>query len=70
MFSFTRTLLESQGSPCRVVPCTVTQLSPLLISLLGQVDVPAVKIAGADYSLGAANCLVASPSKPIVLPIA
>jgi hypothetical protein len=70
MFSFTRTLLEQQGSPCRIVPCEVTQVSPLLISLLGQANVPAVKVAGATYSLGFANAIVSSPSKPIVLPIA
>jgi hypothetical protein len=63
-------LLEQQGSPCRLVPCVVTRVSPLQITLLGESNIPAVKIAGATYSLGAANALVSSPSKPIVLPIA
>ena len=69
MLNFTRTLLEQQGSPAFVVPCTVTQVSPLLVSMLGGSNIPAVSIAGATYSLGAANALCVSPGKPIILPI-
>lgn len=65
---FSRALLE-QGSPAMVVPCEVTQVTPLLITVLGSTAVPAVKIAGATYSLGAANALMVSGSSPIVLPI-
>ena len=69
MFSFTKTLLEQQGRPVFIVPCTVTQVSPLLVTLLGGTNIPGVKIAGATYTLGAANALVTSPGKPIILPI-
>lgn len=69
MLAFTKTLLEQQGKPVWLVPCTVTQVSPLVVSLLGATSIPAVSIAGATYSLGAANALLTSPGKPIILPI-
>jgi hypothetical protein len=69
VFALTRTLLEQQSNPVRLIPCTVTQLSPLLVTLLGGTNIPAVKIAGATYALGAANALVTSPGKPLILPI-
>ena len=69
MIPFTKTLLEQQGKPVWLVPCTVTQVSPLLVTLLGGDAIPGVSIAGATYSLGAANALLTSPGKPIILPI-
>ncbi len=69
MFAFTKALLEQQGTPVYVVPCTVTQVSPLLVTLLGGTNLPGVKIAGATYALGAANALVIPSGKPIILPI-
>lgn len=68
MLPLTRSLLEQQGKPIYLVPCTVTQVSPLLVDILGT-NVPGVSIAGASYSLGAANALLTSPGKPIILPI-
>lgn len=65
----TKALLETQGNPLYLVPCTVTATSPLTITLLGQTGVAAVKVAGGTYSLGAANALVAKVGQPIVLPI-
>lgn len=69
MLPFTKALLEQQSNPVYLVPCTVSQLSPLLVSLLGQDGVPGVSIAGATYSLGAANALLTSPGQPIIIPI-
>jgi hypothetical protein len=66
---FSRVLLEQQGSPVSLVPCTVTQVTPLLVTVLGATGVSAVKVAGATYSLGAANALFVSGASPIVLPI-
>lgn len=64
-----KALLEQQGSPIYLVPCTVTATSPLTITLLGQAGIAAVKVAGATYSTGAANALVSKVGNPIVLPI-
>jgi hypothetical protein len=69
MIPAAKTLLEQRGKPVWLVPCTVTQTSPLLVTLLGETNIPAVSIAGASYSLGAANALMTSPGKPIILPI-
>ncbi len=69
MLPFTRNQLEQQAKPVYIVPCTVTQTSPLLVSMLGQDGIPGVSVAGATYSLGAANALLTSPGKPIILPI-
>ena len=69
MASLSQTLLQQQGRPAFVVPCTVTSTSPLEVSILGAVDVPAVSVAGTTVSLGAANALVVSSGSPIVLPI-
>lgn len=66
---FSRSLLAQAGSPAFVVPCVVTSVSPLQISFLGADAVTGVRLAGCDYSLGAANALVVAGSSPIVLPI-
>lgn len=63
-----KALLEQQGTPVYIVPCTVTQVTPLLITLLGTTSVPAVKVIGATYSLNAAVALVSKSGQPIVLP--
>jgi hypothetical protein len=63
-----KSLLEQQGDPCFIVPCTVTQVTPLLITLLGQTNVPAVKVIGATYTLNAAVAVVTKAGQPIVLP--
>jgi hypothetical protein len=69
MANLSQTLLQQQGRPAYVVPCTVTQVSPPLVTLLGATNVPAVRIANTTVSLGAANCLVISGAEPILLPI-
>jgi hypothetical protein len=67
--ALTRALLEQQGSPVYLVPCTVTQVTPLLITLLGSTGVSAVKVIGATYTLNAAAvALVTKAGQPIVLP--
>lgn len=55
--------------PVYLIPCTVTQVSPLLVDLGDGTPIQGVKIAGATYTLGAANALVFEGSTPIVLPI-
>ena len=53
-------------------PCTVTSLSPFLISMNGATGIPADHIAGLTYTLGAVNrnrALIDSPNKPLVIPI-
>lgn len=69
MLPFTKSLLEQQAKPIYLVPCVVTQVSPLQVSLLGQDGLPGVPLAGLTYSLGAANALLTSPGKPIILPL-
>jgi hypothetical protein len=59
-----------QGIPVRLVPCTVTTVTPLLVTILGQPGVSAVKINGATYTTGPANALLPQVGQPIVLPIA
>lgn len=67
--ALTKALLEQQSSPLGVVPCVVTQVTPLLITLLGEANVSAVKVAGLTYSLANANALISKTGQPIVLPI-
>lgn len=70
MLPSAKKLLEMQGRPVSLVPCTVTQVSPLLVSMLGASNLPGVSIPGAIYTVGdPANALLASPGKPIILPI-
>ena len=68
-----RALLEGRAQgprPVVLLPCTVTQVSPLLVSILGGDNIPAVSIAGAVYTVNAAaNALMTNPGKPIILPI-
>lgn len=60
----------AQGRPVFLLPCTVTQVSPLLVSIQGGDNIPGVSIAGATYTVNAAaNALMTSPGKPIILPI-
>jgi hypothetical protein len=69
MANLSQTLLQQQGRPAFIVPCTVTSTSPLQVTILGATAVPAVLIAGTTASLGAANALVVSSGSPILLPI-
>lgn len=67
-----RALLERRppSTPVSLVPCTVTSVSPLLVSIFGATGIPAVAVAGAVYTVGApASALYSSPGKPIILPI-
>jgi hypothetical protein len=52
-----------------MVPVTVTQVSPLLIVVNGGAPIAGLKIAGADYTLGAALALVQEGGTPLVIPI-
>lgn len=69
MQPFAQTILQNQGRPVTIVPCTVTQVSPLQVTILGGTGIPAVKIAGATYTVGQANALLCPPNQPIILPI-
>ncbi|MGH1547981.1 hypothetical protein ACRAWB_01900 [Leifsonia poae] len=70
-FVFELTDPQNQRAHVFLAPCTVTQVSPLLVTVEGGTDVPGVSIAGATYSLGPANALMVDgrASKPIILPI-
>ena len=61
-------VLPPNGGGLFLEPCVVTQVTPLLVTLRGT-SMPAVKINGATYALGAANALWSPPAAPIVLPI-
>lgn len=69
MADLSKALLTQQTRTVSLVPCTVTSTSPLLITIFGLTNVPAVRVAGSTVSLGAANALVAQGTSPIVLPI-
>lgn len=70
MLPFTKQVLEQQAKPVYLVPCTITQVSPLQVSMLGATAIPGVSIPGCTYTVGAAaNALLTSPGKPIILPI-
>lgn len=50
-------------------PCTVTQVTPLLIRFGSETPTAAVKVAGLTYSLGLALALVPeNTGTPVVLP--
>lgn len=62
--------LVGGASPAtRLVPCVVTSLSPLLVTVLGGSNVRAVPVPGLTYSLAPAVCFVAPGVAPVVLPI-
>jgi hypothetical protein len=60
---------QREPQPLYLVPVTVTQVTPLLVTYKGSTNIPAVKLAGCTYSLGVANALLSSPGHLIVLPI-
>lgn len=65
-----KTLLERHGSPVYVVPCTITQVTPLLISMAGGDNLPATKMLGLTYTLNAAALAYCTESGiPQVAPI-
>ena len=70
MREVSKALLDAAESakPLKMFPCVVTQISPLLITLLGETDIPAQKVSGLVYSLGTASALLSSPGTPLVIP--
>jgi hypothetical protein len=64
-----KSLLEQTGSPVEMDVCTVTQVTPLLITFRGTTNVPALKVAGLTYSLAQAVVLSSKSSQLLVLPI-
>lgn len=48
-----KTLLEKHGARIYVVPCTIAQISPLLVNMAGGTNLPATKMLGLTYTLGA-----------------
>lgn len=66
-----RSLLEKHGEQIYRVPCTIVQVTPLLIDMMGGTNLPATKIAGATYAVGgAAIAYVSASGIPQVAPIA
>jgi hypothetical protein len=61
--------LAFDNRPVSMVPCTITSLSPLRVSINGATNILGVKLAGLTYSTGAALALVTSPGTPVILPI-
>lgn len=58
-----------QGVPALLSIVTVTQVTPLLITLNGLANVtPAPKWSGCTYVLGPATAILTNPGIPIVLP--
>lgn len=52
----------------RLVPCTITQLSPLQVQLASGEVVTGMRVIGATYTLGApAVALWSPPSPPIIM---
>jgi hypothetical protein len=67
--ALTKSLLEQQVKPVHMVPCTVTTVTPMTVTLLGEPNIAGIKIPGATYSTGAAIALLTSPGKPLIIPI-
>lgn len=64
------TLAQFDGQ--RLVPCTITQVSPLLVSMNGAANIPGERITGCDYAISStanAFAFLNSPGKPLILPI-
>jgi hypothetical protein len=59
----------SRGEEIRMIPCTITSVSPLLVTMQGTPNIPGVRIPGVTYSLGAANALQPKVGQPTILPI-
>lgn len=58
-----------QGVPALLTIVTITQVTPLLITLNGQPGIsPAPKWSGCTYVLGPATAILTNPGIPIVLP--
>lgn len=50
--------------------CTITQVTPLLVTFDGVTSVPGDKVAGLAYTLdGRCRALMDSPNKPLIIPI-
>jgi hypothetical protein len=55
-----------------LVPCQITQVNPLLVTLQGATGIPGEKLAGLAYSTSPTNnayALLKSPGKPLILPL-
>ncbi len=55
-----------------LVPCMITQVSPLLVSLAGADDIPGEGLAGLFYTVSDTNnayALIKSPGLPLIFPI-
>lgn len=60
--------LTLKSEPPRLVPCQITALAPLTVTLNGT-SMPASQITGATYALGHAMALWAPPAMPIIIPV-
>ncbi len=68
MFDLSKAVLDALGGrPVVIVPCTVTAVTPLTVTI-NDVSMAGVKLAGPTYSVGDAVALWAPPSTPIILP--
>lgn len=67
MHALPKAILERQGAPAKILPVTVTQVSPLQVTMLGG-TVNGVSIGGGTYAVGAANAIVTAGQPPIILP--
>ena len=50
-------------------PCTITSVSPLLVTWRGQTNVPGVQASGSVYALGPALAFYQSPGAPLIIPL-
>jgi len=70
MHDLTKALLEAtSGSTLRLLPCTITSLAPLTVTLLGD-SIQCAGIAGVAYTEGPAVVLWAPGTAPIALRLA
>jgi hypothetical protein len=63
----TRAILERIGRPLYKVPCLITQVTPLMVTI-NETSMPGLKVSGATYDVGPAIALVESPGLPLVIP--
>lgn len=58
----------AQAPELKLVPASITQVTPLLVTMLGATGVPGVKIASLTYTTGPAVAIVAGPGNPLIIP--
>lgn len=61
--------LPPAGRTVRLLPCEITDTSPLEITLNGTAGIPGVPISGLSYSTGFALALLVDSAAPVVIPI-